>query len=39
VAVSLPGVIDGIPICDFGGEGTWVFGKRVEGESVDREDC
>jgi hypothetical protein len=35
MAVAFPGVVDRIPVCDFGEEGTGVGGEGVEVETVD----
>lgn len=35
LSVALPGVVELVAICDLGEERTWVFGERVEEDSVN----
>jgi hypothetical protein len=35
LSVTLPGVVELVAICDLGEERAWVFGQRVEEDSVD----
>jgi hypothetical protein len=34
LSVALPGVVELVAICDLGEERAWVFGERVEEDSV-----
>ena len=35
MAVTFPGVVDVVPVGDFGQQGAWVVGEGVESQSVD----
>lgn len=38
MSVPIPCIVYGPPVCDLGQEWSWVFGERVEGKAVDRQE-
>ncbi len=35
MSVSSPSMVDGMPVCDLGKEGTWIASKGVKGKAIN----